>query len=170
MNSSRIRRCSSSQNTVNIAWESFGDFVDAVCGLLSRAGKPTVFPKRRKIFHGTTLAQTPVIIERRDFSTNPQRSSQQQGSLFLFSIQYQTAFESCCEFVDESFASYWRYYWRRGVAAAESPANSHFHIFSVLCTLYHWRKNEYSTLAVLLNGETDDRNWHRPRGFTTDGI
>jgi hypothetical protein len=42
--------------------------------------------------------------------------------------------------------------------------------FLPLCTLYTCLKNEYSTLAVLLYGETDDRNWNRPRGITIDGI
>ena len=40
----------------------------------------------------------------------------------------------------------------------------------VCADLFSFRKNEYSTLAAFMYGESDDRNRNRSRGNSIDGI
>ena len=94
------------------------------------------------------------------FSTNPQPSSQQQGSKFCLRT---ISCESCCACEKVSCT----------IALTTVPNilnRAYFHSVSRACGLYTFLKNEYSTLAVQMHRRNNVRNRNRARGKPINGI
>jgi len=92
----------------------------------------------------------------KDFSTNPQRSSQQQALYMYF---YLTVFVKA--FVPVKITS-------PSARKALEPASQeilrplHFHSLEATCALYTWQKSEYSTSAGYFSGgKPHDGNRYR---------
>jgi len=73
---------------VDIPWESCGRFLRKPLPTVAGQPWPPVFPKQRSKIHRSPLRKRAVTTSAFAFSTDPQRSSQQQGFTFLFSERF----------------------------------------------------------------------------------
>jgi hypothetical protein len=118
---------------------------------------PRVFRATAKPSTAHRCAKSQSGLRLWNFSTNPQHSSQQQ-EVFLFYLEKSLV-------MSDVFVKMWQ-----TGNASRPQTNRYFHSPLPLPGLYTLRKNEYSTLAVLLNRRNHDRNWYCPRGNSIDGI
>jgi hypothetical protein len=117
----------------------------------------------RKAAENSTAHQAAKIaarLARARFSTNPQRSSQQQVlQLSIFKKIFVVAVKI------EQYQWYLLLRWQ-----CEILSNAHFHKLFLARALYTFLKNEYSTLYGVVHRRTHDRNGNCTRGKPIHGI
>jgi hypothetical protein len=153
--------CKACAQVVESSWESFGQNVH-------ESSRNLFFVMRSALIRSYAWKSTAHLTQKfstglraATFSTNPQTSSQQQGSKLLFLRCISC--NDCCGCEKDRFAT-------PATAFPDIRSRGYFHSVPRPGGLYTLPKNEYSTLAVQMHGRNHVRNRNRTRGKPINGI